>query len=178
MATLNSIVIPVQTYASEIWICDFKVNFDTIDKLPSEKLQNMIFKNVLGVHGKALNLAVHTEMSSLPVCIKAYKLLYKYYLRLKSFDEHPDSLHSILRAAYKEDSELSQCNKSASCLTNTLKSILKLDSQNITFSHFSDVLERYYKTKVTSELEHIKHANSGKLVFYSTIYHDFSLKII
>ena len=57
-----------------------------------------------------------------------------------------------------------------------LKSILKLDSQNITFPHFSDVLERYYKTKVTSELEHIKRANSGKLVFYSTICHDFSLK--
>ena len=61
------------------------------------------------------------------------------------------SLHSILRAAYKEDSELSQRNKSASCLTNTikmLKSILKLDSQNITFPHFSYVLERYYKRKL------------------------------
>ena len=59
-----------------------------------------------------------------------------------------------------------------------LKSILKLDSLNITFPHFSDVLESYYKTKVTSELEHIKRANSGKLVFYSTICHhdDFSLK--
>ena len=72
---INSIVIPFQTHASEILICDFKVNFDTIDKLPSEKLQNMIFKNVLGVHGKASNLAVRTEMGSLPVCIKAYKLL-------------------------------------------------------------------------------------------------------
>ena len=71
------------------------------------------------------------------------------------------------RASYKEDSELSQCNKSASCLTNTIqmmKSILKLDSQNIPFPHFSDVLVRYYKTKVTSELEHIKRDNSGKLV--------------
>ena len=54
-------------------------------------------------------------MGSLPVCIKVYKLLYRYYLRLQKFDEHPDSLHSILRAAYKEDSELSQRNKSASC---------------------------------------------------------------
>ena len=82
------------------------------------------------------NLAVRTEMGSLPVCIKTCKLLYKYYLRLQSFDEHPDSFHSILRAAYKEDSELSPCNKSASCLTNTLKmfkSILKLDSQKLHF---------------------------------------------
>ena len=81
-------------------------------------------------------------MGSLPLCIKAYELLYKYYLRLQSFDEHPDSLHSVLRAAYKEVRELSQHIKSASCLTNTiklLKSILKLDSQTITYSHFSDV---------------------------------------
>ena len=70
------LVIPVQTYIPEIWICDYQVNFDTIYKLPSEKLLNMIFKNVLGVHGKALNLTVHTEMGSLPVCIKAYKLLH------------------------------------------------------------------------------------------------------
>ena len=144
---INSIVIPVQTYASGIWICDFKVNFDTIYKLPSEKLQNLIFKNVLGVHGKASNLAVRTEMGFLPVCIKPYKRLYKYYLRLQSFDEHPDSLHSILRSAYKEDSEFSQCNKSASCLENIiklLKSILKLDSQTLRFC-ISLVLERYYK---------------------------------
>ena len=57
-----------------------------------------------------------------------------------------------------------------------LKSILKLDSKKITFSHFCDVLKRYYKTKVISELEHFKRANSGKLEFYSTIFHDFSLK--
>ena len=57
-----------------------------------------------------------------------------------------------------------------------LKSILNLDSQTITFSHCSDVLEGYFKTKVISELEHIKRANSEKLVSYNTICHDFSLK--
>ena len=68
--------------------------------------------------------------------------------------------------------------KSKHQLTNKikmLKSILKPDSQTIIFSRFSDVLERCYKTKVISELEHIKRAN-GKLVCYSTICHDFSLK--
>ena len=55
----------------------------------------MIFKNNLGVHGKASNLAVRTKMGSLPVCIKAYKILYKYYLRLQSFDEHPDFKGSL-----------------------------------------------------------------------------------
>ena len=50
-----------------------------------------------------------------------------------------------------------------------LKNTLKSDSQTVTHSHFSDVIEGYYKTKVISEFEHIKRANSETLVFYSTI---------
>ena len=52
--------------------CDFKINFDTIDKVPNEQLQNMIFKNIIGAHRKASNL------------------------------EHPDSLQYILRVAYSD----------------------------------------------------------------------------
>jgi hypothetical protein len=38
-----------------------ELNLDNLDKLSFEKVQNMIFKNILGVHGKASNIAVHTE---------------------------------------------------------------------------------------------------------------------
>ncbi|CAG2241076.1 unnamed protein product [Mytilus edulis] len=47
----NSLISPIMTYGSEIWISDFNINLDTADKLPFEKVQNMIMKNVLGVHG-------------------------------------------------------------------------------------------------------------------------------
>jgi hypothetical protein len=53
----NSVILPIITYGSEIWLTDFNLNLDTLDKLPFEKVQNMIFKNILGVHGKASNLA-------------------------------------------------------------------------------------------------------------------------
>jgi hypothetical protein len=57
----NSIILPIITYGSEIWLTDFNLNLDTLDKLPFEKVQNMVFKNILGVHGKASNLAISAE---------------------------------------------------------------------------------------------------------------------
>ena len=52
----NSVILPIIIYGSEIWLTYFNLNLDTLDKLPFEKVQNMIFKNILGVHGKASNL--------------------------------------------------------------------------------------------------------------------------
>jgi hypothetical protein len=37
----------------------------------------MIFKNILGVHSKASNLAIQTELGYYPICIKSYKLMFK-----------------------------------------------------------------------------------------------------
>lgn len=168
---------PILTYGSEIWICDFKMNFEKIDNSSFEKLQNMILKNILGVHGKASNLAVRCELGTMPVCIRSYKLLYKYFLRLQSFDEHPDSLHSILRAAFKEDQLLNSHNISS--LTGTLsqvKKTIKLNDSCNSFIEFSDVLENFYKSKVLNELDHIKKNNSGKLLFYSKLFGDYILK--
>ena len=54
--------------------------------------------------------------------------------------------------------------------------IIKFDSQQITFSHFTDSLDKFYKSKVRSDLEHIKENNSGKLVFYSKICKDFTFE--
>ena len=40
-------IIPIMTYGSEIWISDFKLKFETLDKSAFEKTQNMILKSLL-----------------------------------------------------------------------------------------------------------------------------------
>jgi hypothetical protein len=47
----NSMIAPILTYGPEVWITDFKPNFEVLDSL--KKTQNMILKNILGVHGKS-----------------------------------------------------------------------------------------------------------------------------
>ena len=56
-------------YGSEIWISEFKINFNVIDKFLLEKIKNMIFKNILGVHSKAYNLAIQTELGYYPTAV-------------------------------------------------------------------------------------------------------------
>ena len=67
----DSLITPIMTYGSEIWILEFKINFNVIDKLLLEKNKNMIFKNILS------NLAIQTELGYYPICIKSYKLMFK-----------------------------------------------------------------------------------------------------
>ena len=86
------------TYGSEIWISEFKINSNVIDKLLLEKIKDMIFKNILGVYSKASNLAVQTELGYYPICIKSYKLMLKYYSRLVDIESNCDSKFNLLRA--------------------------------------------------------------------------------
>ena len=82
----NSIIVPIITYGSEVWISDFKSNFDTLDKIQFEKRQNMILKNILGVHGKSSNLATRYELGTLRIKIKCYNLMFRYYKRFREID--------------------------------------------------------------------------------------------
>ena len=41
--SIISMIVPI-TYGSEVWISDFKSNFDTLDKIQFEKTQNRILK--------------------------------------------------------------------------------------------------------------------------------------
>ena len=67
-------ILSILTYGSEVWLADYYLNFDKIDRLPFEKTQNMIYKNILGVHNKASNLTIYTELGSYPVCFMSLLL--------------------------------------------------------------------------------------------------------
>jgi hypothetical protein len=96
----ESTILPIFTYGSEVWMTDFSMNLDNFDKLPFEKVQNMIFKDILGVHGKASNIAVHTELGVYPACFKSYSLMFKYYKRLCKIECDTDCKNSLLRSAF------------------------------------------------------------------------------
>ena len=70
---------------------------------------NFTWKNILGVHSKASNLAIQTELGYYPICIKSYKLMFKYYSRLVDIESN------LLRAAFIENKNLYN-NKHPSCV--------------------------------------------------------------
>ena len=62
-------------------------------------------KQILGVHGKTPNLAIHAELELEPLCFKAFKLMFKYYNRIK-IEQSKDYVYDLLRSAFEEDKQL------------------------------------------------------------------------
>jgi hypothetical protein len=65
-----------------------------------------MMKNILGVHGKTSNLALHAELGLFPLCFKACKLMFRYYTRLIQLEENNDSKYDLLRSTFEEDKHL------------------------------------------------------------------------
>jgi hypothetical protein len=63
-------------------------------------LTNFQLNYILGVHSKASNLAIQIELGYYPICIKSYKLMFKYYSRLVDIESN------LLRATFIEDKNL------------------------------------------------------------------------
>jgi len=93
----DSIISPIMTYGSEIWISYFNINLDNIHVLPFEKSQNMMMKNIFGFHGKTSNLALHAELGLFPLCFKPFKLMLRYYTRLIQLEENNHSKYDLPR---------------------------------------------------------------------------------
>jgi hypothetical protein len=64
----------IKLHINEVWLADYNLNFDNLDRLPFEKTKNMIFFNIICVHNKASNLAIYTELGSCPVCFMSLLL--------------------------------------------------------------------------------------------------------
>jgi hypothetical protein len=75
----HSLIEPIVLDGAEIWRSDFNINISKCDNLPFEKVQNLILKDILGVHSKASNLAVKYEVGKLPLCFKAFTSMFKYF---------------------------------------------------------------------------------------------------
>ena len=167
---------PILTYSSEIWLADFKIDIRNISKTPIEKIQNMILKDILGVHRKASNVAVLCELGIYPLCIRMYELMFKYYSRLQDVD---NSLNNeILKEALIEDEKLSQkgnCPSIRKTLDN-IKTLIRLESLSVSYEKFSNQLRKFFEKSIFDQLHYTKHSEEGKLLFFSKIY-NYEFKI-
>lgn len=102
----HSMIVPIITYGSEIWITDYKLDIKSSECFPFEKIQNHIFKDILGVNRKASNLAVNAELGSYPLYYLCYENMFKYYTRLRNMESNTTYNNALLVSAFKEDKEL------------------------------------------------------------------------
>ena len=62
-------------------VSGFNIKLDNMHDLPFEKAQNMMMKNILGVHGKTSNLALHAELGLFPLCLKHLNLYFQKFTK-------------------------------------------------------------------------------------------------
>ena len=132
------------------------------DSCPAEKLHLKFCKYILGVHSKATNTAVLSELGRFPMHFNIIKAMLKYFYRLESSRESFPLLHD----AFIESRTLSEANKpswyaSVKVLLNKIKSSMPLNVQNTKVT--SKFLENYFLEEWAQNLN--QHSD-GKLCSY------------
>jgi len=94
----DSLIKPIVTYGSEIWISDFTQKQLKGDNLPFEKIHNRFCKYLLGVNKKASNFASRCELGRLPLLSYISMLSFKYFIR---FEQLPSG--RLVREAFEVD---------------------------------------------------------------------------
>ena len=96
-----------------------------------------MMKNILGVHGKTSNLALHAELGLFPLCFKAFKLMFRYYTRLIQLEENNDSKYDLLQSAFEEGKQLFNRNNTSWVKSVfQMKNLFNLPSLDISYSDF------------------------------------------
>ena len=164
----DSLLKPILTYGSEIWLSDYNINLNNFDNLPIEKLQHKMFKCIPGVKRQSSNMASRLECNRSPMLIFSLCLMYNYYMRLVKINRD-----RILYSAFTTDQDLAQENSKCWFSTlNKISKILKLDIKDLADnSIFRNNLIEYYHQQSDSQLQKNKSgAVDSKLILLSNIF--------
>ena len=100
MKLFDTLIQPNLTYASEIWISDYKLDL-LDDKYPFESVHFKSCKFSLGVHNKTSNLAAKCELGRFPFLLLILKLVPGFYCRITKLPSD-----RLLHKLYKTDKHL------------------------------------------------------------------------
>lgn len=163
----DTLIVPILTYGSEIWITDFK--FDFLDNnFPFEKVHLKNCKYILGVHGKTSNYC-KCELGRFPIIISILKLLFNYYTRLAKLPTN-----RFLCKVFKTDKQLqSKGIKSWFGWLTNKKNLLNLQEfDSYSKSSFEKVIKDIYSRKLNSNIKSLKSCEDTKLNIFSRIFVD------
>lgn len=164
----DSLLRPIITYGSEVWIADYSINLKNIDLLPPEKLHHKFCKAVLGINRYSSNLASRCEMGRIPVIFFILKIMFKFYERLKLLPSN-----RLLSKAFQLDQELHLSGDKSwySSLVKTLRTagIKENDLSTFDVETLDKKLLEFYMQQTTNSLNTINVNEDSKLKLYSSI---------
>lgn len=169
----DSLIRPITTYGSEVWISDFTLKDLNKDNIPFEKIHNKFCKYLLGVHKKASNLASRCELGRLPIINFITKLAFKYFIRLQQLpsDRFLAEVYKVDRGLFKEGSKSWYSFIDYSCKK------FKLDVKNLENENLELKIHDQTIQLIKEQLQNYSNYNSdSKLKYFSFCYTNFSLQ--
>lgn len=166
----DSLIKPIVTYGSEIWISDFTQKQLKGDNLPFEKIHNRFCKYLLGVNKKASNFASRCELGRLPLLSYISMLSFKYFIR---FEQLPSG--RLVREAFEVDRGLNaEGHKSwYSFILNSAKK-MNMNLSALSDKNVSNKINEYFKKSVEDQLKDFKKRdNDSKLYTFANCYENF-----
>ena len=165
-------------YTSENWMVlsdksiqnfTHKTIFKDIDTKKPDLLHRQFLKYIIGTSKSCPNLAIYGETGEIPLSLKAYRLMLKYWHRITNFPNE-----TLVKMALLENIQLR---------TNWIKTIEKL----LNCFHLTDMtdnLSKFYRT-VDKNIKHgfinfwgetLGDPSLSRLQFYSVVKKDFSFE--
>ena len=122
---------------------------------------------ILGIHKKATNLAVLSELGRHPLYFNIVKFMHNYYLRL----EKTGSTFPLLNDAYIESKLLHNAKKSSwyssiKIILDKVSSLLNVDSSKINGERLKDFFVKDWQKR-------LKESSSGNLCSYYLFKNNF-----
>ena len=146
-----------------------KTIFKDIDTKKPDLLHRQFLKYIIGTSKSCPNLAIYGETGEIPLSLKAYRLMLKYWHRITNFPNE-----TLVKMALLENIQLR---------TNWIKTIEKL----LNCFHLTDMtdnLSKFYRT-VDKNIKHgfinfwgetLGDPSLSRLQFYSVVKKDFSFE--
>lgn len=163
----DTLIKPISTYGSEIWISDYNIKDSNIDKLPFEKIHNKFCKNILGVHKRSSNMAVKCELGRQPTLNHILTLALKYYDRLKQLPSD-----RLLSETYKLDHSLYTDGHRSwhKFISNSIEKY-NLTDNNLNLKNLKENINNQHSNNTLHNLEKLRSIEQdNKLHFYANIY--------
>ena len=173
MKLFDTLIRPICTYGSEIWVSDYNIKESNIDIMPFEKIQNKFCKYVLNVNRKSSNLAVKCELGRKPILNFITYLALKYFNRLKQM-----SCDRFLHEVFEVDKALfDEGHRSWFSFIDISVKKFKLDMDNINVNTILDSLNECCTQNINKKLKELSFKeHDNKLFLYSNIYQNFQIQ--
>lgn len=173
----NTYISPILLYNVENWagmstnmLQTFTIEkfMTTLNENKASYIHRKFLKYILGVGRSCPNLAVYGETNEIPLILKGYRLMLKYWHRVSNLPDETLSKKALIENVSLRTNWISTIEK--------IMSIFDLSDQTSTINHLDKQVRINMRNKYISYWENNVKSNETRLEFYKSVKREFNFE--